>query len=135
MIKTKIEEDGYPDAKSLHKDMMLLFENARDFDQTNVPDERYVTEDADALQEVMLHMMEKECGMRRAGGAASTAAANKISKKEAEALAAIKTIPVPPREKLAGAFAEKMHTVYDLMQVVICIQNDEFCIKNDELCV
>jgi transcriptional regulator with XRE-family HTH domain len=136
-IKARIESGEYLDPKALQADMMLLFNNARKFDSSvNAQDERWVTEDADALQEAMLQSLESECGLRRADAAAKTSkaakksrgssktsksrasGAPKASKQLPDALAAIKIIPVPKRDKLPSAFGEKMHTVLDVLQSV-----------------
>ena len=110
-IKSRIQAEEYSDAEAFHSDLLLLFANARKFDETtNVPDERWVTDDANALEEAMYKVMGPELGIKKVtpGAAAEHAAA----------LAAIKTVPLTPRQKLKSDFAEKMHTVWDVIQSV-----------------
>eukprot|EP01043_Picozoa_sp_COSAG02_P041561 COSAG02_NODE_3456_length_6705_cov_54.526037_1_plen_1765_part_10 len=130
-IKARIESGEYSDHRAMQADMMLLFNNARKFDSSiNEPDDRWVTEDADALQQSMVKALDSEYGIRGSSGATKTSRASrgskaakapkaptvsKASKEMAEALAAIKIIPVPKREKLLSAFGEKMHTVLDVL--------------------
>jgi hypothetical protein len=85
-IKARIENNEYADHKAMQADMMLLFNNARKFDSSiNEPDDRWVTEDADALQESMVKALDSECGMRQSGAAMNTSRASRGSKARAVA--------------------------------------------------
>jgi hypothetical protein len=59
-IRSNIETGHYKDMAALECDMLRLFSNAKKFDAaTNPADERYVSEDADALQKAMRQALKK----------------------------------------------------------------------------